>query len=213
MLIRFSAAAALIAMSGCSGSTGEASSAPPRSDEGAPQPTGGRFRVPPPPRSYGSRSGGSGGSGAAGAPGADAGSDGRIPKDFHSNSHGLKPNSKNPPPPLDFPTPVACGSATCEPIPIPGTGIKLRTCCANSSAGTCGVAVGPKPTDPCIAANQVATVDPACPTLSAPEIPIALLGCCLNSKCGYVFSIPGGPSFGCVDPTVFGQPQSQVTCK
>lgn len=145
----------------------------------------------------------------------DASVEGTIPDGVKKPGHGLKPGKpSHTPPPLNVPKPVACGSATCDPVPLPGSGIVLRSCCADAVAGTCGIATGPEPTASCIAGNQSALPNPNCADGTFAQVPgIALKGCCAKSKCGYIVAIPGGPSLGCVDAATLGQSRASVACR
>lgn len=136
-----------------------------------------------------------------------------LPK---NRGHGMVPHEpSNPPPPLDVPHSVDCGSSTCDPQSVPGFGFVLRPCCLDASKASCGIASGSGPSAQCVSPSQSATPDPKCPSGGLLGFPaVTLKGCCRPSgKCGYILSFPNGPSLGCVDAADVGASSVEVSCQ
>jgi hypothetical protein len=94
-----------------------------------------------------------------------------------------------------------CGTAVCHDRHVGGT--SLAACCAGKNGDKCGFETAALGTTTCVAVNQPGNLDSGCSDQTPGNI--TFKGCCRpNATCGLLIEPPGGPHFGCVDPTEVG---------
>jgi hypothetical protein len=99
------------------------------------------------------------------------------------------------------PVGIPCGTAHCPDRKVGGA--TLTACCAGSKKDTCGFETAALGTTTCIGVNQPGSLDSKCADQSFGSG--TLRGCCRpNATCGLLVEPPGGPNFGCVDPSEAG---------
>ncbi|HEX4341403.1 MAG TPA: hypothetical protein VH062_36090 [Polyangiaceae bacterium] len=98
---------------------------------------------------------------------------------------------------------IPCGTNHCAGRTLGRT--EYPACCAGAGKDQCGLDTTVNSGPGCVAPDQAGALDTVCKDLTTEDGNSTYAGCCRpDSKCGVVFDLPGGPHFGCVDPTDLG---------
>ncbi|HEX3596705.1 MAG TPA: hypothetical protein VHU80_16455 [Polyangiaceae bacterium] len=98
---------------------------------------------------------------------------------------------------------IPCGTNHCSARTV-GRYV-YPACCAGAAKDECGLDTTVNDGPGCVAPDQAGALDSICRDMDATDGSTTYYGCCRpDGKCGVEYDLPGGPRFGCVDPTNLG---------